>query len=367
MWIRYYVGVLFFLPVTFFGIVMGGAWSLVSLSLTLLLSMILDITLAHDTRNTEPNQMLINLLPYLYLPAGLALLLALSWRASPNDLFGVGFFFNNYFSITIIEKTDTLQELIIPAIYCGYGLSSCVVAAHELVHKQRDNYSVLLGRWTMALVGDAQFSISHVYGHHINIGTAKDSTTARRGENVYKFIIRSSIGQYRESLSVEQRRLKMENTLFRFVKNRVFSGGMMTVSLGVAIYYMTGWQGVFAYMIATLVAKILLEIINYIQHYGIVRVAGSKVELKHSWDCSNAFSSWTLLNLTRHADHHSNPTVDYWQLKNTGQQGINTGYIVHGLLALFPTLWFYIMESKLNLWDNKLASKQELEIVALNK
>ena len=73
----------------------------------------------------------------------------------------------------------------------GVGTS----AAHECMHRPRGHRLRIVGDWLMALSMDGVFPIEHNHGHHKNVGTVHDAATARHGENVYRFIGRSTWGE----------------------------------------------------------------------------------------------------------------------------------------------------------------------------
>ena len=145
-----------------------------------------------------------------------------------------------------------------------------------------------------------------MYAHHANVGTVLDAATARRGESVYRFFIRSTLGQYRESWAIEGQRLRSKGKPLVSLHNRVITGVLMSLVYGVLCYLAAGITGAVIYVVIAVTAKYLFETINYIEHYGVVRVPGTQVKPRHSWDCDTRLSSNALLNLARHADHHAN-------------------------------------------------------------
>lgn len=113
-----------------------------------------------------------------------------------------------------------------------------------------------------------------------------------------------------------------------------------------------------------LVSKFLFETVNYIQHYGLIRVPNTRVEPRHSWDCNSQASSAGLLNLTRPPDHHTNPRREFWRLQaHSYAVGIDHGYVAHILYALVPPLWFKRMEAKLAYWDRHVATDAERALI----
>jgi hypothetical protein len=284
------------------------------------------------------------------------------WIAAPGDFLGFSAAVAQWLPVDLlaIKQEAGLRGLLGTTIAVGYLMSSNHLYAHELVHRTTDRLAMLTGRWLLAMVGDAQFSISHVYAHHRNVGTPMDAATARRGESVYRFFVRSSCGQYAEAWEVEGQRLRNSGKGMFSVHNRVLSGLLMTALVYVLWFLAAGWTGVAVYSSIIVTAKFLFETINYIEHYGVVRVPGTRVEPRHSWDCDNRMSSNALLNLSRHADHHANAQKKYWELEavDTSLQ-LHYGYISTIVVALVPALWHRFAAPQLREWDARSAAPEE--------
>ena len=169
------------------------------------------------------------------------------------------------------------------AYVAGLMMSTNHIVAHELVYRRSEPVAMAIGRWLLAMNGDAQFSISHVYGHHMNVATLADPATARRGENAYRFALRSAVGQYVEAIKIEGRRLQRNAQPIWSSHNRLLRGLAMTGALAVVAWLASGLPGLLLLLGSMLVSKFLFELVNYIQHYGLVRVPGKRVESRHSW------------------------------------------------------------------------------------
>jgi fatty acid desaturase len=253
------------------------------------------------------------------------------------------------------------------AYVAGLMLSTNHIVGHELVHRRSSRLAMLAGRWLLAGNGDAQFSVSHVYGHHMNVGTPADPATARRGENVYAFALRSARGQYVEALELEHRRLQRLGHGFWNPRNAVFTGLLMSLVLVVVAAVLGGVAGVAMLLGSMLTAKFLFEIVNYIQHYGIVRVPGARVDPRHSWDSDHLWATYTFYCLSRHSHHHAKPVLPYWALQSCGPDesgpGIRHGYIASMLIACVPPWWRRYMAPALAHWDAVLATPEELQLI----
>ena len=305
---------------------------------------------------------ILNAMVYLYVPFVSFYLFSAMWIAAPGDFLGLSAAVAQWLPVDLlaIKEQAGLRGLLASTFAVGYVLSSNHLYAHELVHRTTDRLAMLTGRWLLAMVGDAQFAISHVYAHHRNVGTPMDAATARRGENVYAFFIRSSIGQYGESWEIEGQRLRNSGKGLFSVHNRVLSGLAMTAFLYALWFLAAGWIGAAVYTVIIVTAKFLFETVNYIEHYGVVRVPGTRVEPRHSWDCDNRMSSNALLNLSRHADHHEKKKKKYWELEavDTSLQ-LHYGYISTIVVALVPFWWHRFAAPQLRQWDARSAAPEE--------
>ncbi len=319
-----------------------------------------------DRTNPDYSQLwILDSFVYLYVPIISFYLFSLLWLIAPNDFLGFSAAMSSLFPVDllVIKKAAGLRGMVSGAFAVGYVLSSNHLYAHELVHRTTDKIAMLTGRYLLAMTGDAQFSISHVYCHHKNVGTHLDAATARRGESVYRFFIRSTLGQYQESWEVESQRLRNRELRIWSWHNRVLTGFAMTLAFYALWAYAAGWLGVAIYTVVIINAKFLFETINYIEHYGVVRVPGTQVLPRHSWDCDARISSNALLNLSRHADHHANAQKRYWELEtyDTSLQ-LHYGYISTIVVAMIPFWWHRFAAPQLIEWDRYSATPAEKQL-----
>ncbi len=245
-----------------------------------------------------------------------------------------------------------------------YGLGG-VNVAHELVHRAKSKPDMILGRWLLAFTWDTGFAIEHVYGHHRHVGTSKDPATAKRGEYVFFFVVRSAVGQFLSALNFENERLKRRNIANTLWNNMFWRGQLMTLCV-IALYtFMVGPLG-FAYAaLAAFVGKVYLEIVNYIEHYGLVRIPGERIEDRHSWDSHRRLSTGLTYNLPLHSNHHRFAAKPFWELQQAhGRAPLwPMGYVAMILCSFFPPLWRKISEPLLKDWDNRLASPAERDLL----
>ena len=131
----------------------------------------------------------------------------------------------------------------------------------------------------------------------------------------------------------------------------------------IAIFYIgAGWLGLFAFLGAAAISIRGIESVNYVSHYGLVRVPGTAIAVRHSWNSSRLISTSLMINFSRHSDHHMSATTPYWKLKMPVEGEaplLPYGAITMGVIALVPPLYFKLVKPQLDYWDEHLASPGE--------
>lgn len=326
----------------------GGMWILLAFLVTTSSIVLADLKLGNDI--SEPiieQNWPYNVQLWLALPLLTVVLLAGLYQF--GTLFG-----------TEVETNPLIW--ISAVLYAGLLVGTLgTVTAHELVHRRWGSFSHSVGRWLLAYSFDSNFAIEHVFGHHIHIATATDPASAPRGRTVYRHIVLSTINGNISAWHLEQKRLRRKQLKTFSIYNRFISGVLMSVLLMIAALVLAGWSGWLFLVLTGLTAKALLEIVNYIEHYGLVRVPGRRVYPRHSWNSNNKMSSWILFNLTRHSHHHASANVRFQHLKPIPDAPMMpSGYLGTLGLTLYPPVWFKIMQPRLALWDKEYASEEEL-------
>lgn len=234
------------------------------------------------------------------------------------------------------------------------GISSGVVginASHELQHRVTSRFEVWLSRALLMSVGYMHWAIEHVAGHHRHVATPRDPATARLGESFYQFLPRTVIGGLKSAIQIERQRLARLKHRPPFLHNRVIRYGILQLLFAVILAALWGWPAMAYWLAQSSVAVILLELINYIEHYGLLRErrgAGYEpVRVDHSWNSSHWLTNRFLFNLQRHADHHFRPGRRYPYLRHFEESPqLPTGYAGMLLLALAPPLWRAVMDHR---------------------
>ncbi|MCW7463700.1 fatty acid desaturase [Leptospira limi] len=351
-------------------ILMGGYYTTIGF-FSLLLFYIFGDAISGDDKHTPnyTNPQILTFQLWMALPILCLIFFCSIWTVSPIDTFGFGSWLTQIIGYDFnFAKLNTSPLVHVYAIiFTGLMIGLVgTITAHELTHRTWDPISMFIGRWLLAFSFDTIFSIEHVYGHHRYVSTTEDPATAPRGRNVYYHILVSTIKGNLSAWNIELKRLKRKNVPTLSYHNAFLRGHLMSVSLVVLAYSLGGMPGMFFYIVSGLFGKSLLEIVNYMEHYGMVRLPEEPVQPRHSWNTNKRISSWTMFNLTRHSHHHAQGEVPYQDLKPYPNAPMMiSGYLTTIVIALIPPLWHYLMIPKVKEWDQKFASQEELELVKI--
>ena len=239
-----------------------------------------------------------------------------------------------------------------PAQALGLALSVGVVTgaqgitiAHELGHG-RSLLDRLLAQLLLVTVCYGHFYIEHNRGHHARVATPEDPASARPGESFWAFLPRTLAGSYLHAWSIERTRRRM---LVYALAPLAFAA-----TLGTAF----GLLATLFFFVQSAMAVLLLEAVNYVEHYGLRRALLAdgryeRVTERHAWDADDALTNIFLFHLQRHADHHLNPARPYQDLQYRPRTPkLPAGYAAMVPLALVPPLWFAIMNPRIPKQDS---------------
>lgn len=240
----------------------------------------------------------------------------------------------------------------------GWILSTGVIGgvlainpAHELIHKP-GRLEPALGGILLASVGYQGFKIEHVRGHHVNVATPEDSSSAHLGEAAYAFVPRAIWHNSRNAWRLEQKRLEQLHLGVWSWRNEMLRWTALWLVFAIAAIAVWGLAGLAFFLAQGLIAATTLEIINYVEHYGLQRkrlASGryERVSHLHSWNAPQRMTNWLLFNLQRHSDHHANARRRYQVLlHHDDSPQLPAGYASMLLLALVPPLWRRIMDPR---------------------
>ena len=259
-------------------------------------------------------------------------------------------------SFTLLDKISIILQTTLLIGILG------TVPGHELTHRKQNKFDMFMGNWMLAFSWDCTFAIEHVYGHHKDVCLDEDPASAKRGENIYLFIFRASFEEQISGWKLEAERLKRRKQNVFGIHNRMIIGYSRSLMITILAFVFGGLIGMFSFLLCALSAKLFLEAINYIEHYGLVREKGKPVEMRHSWNSNHFLSSIYLCNVTRHSDHHRSTKLNFWELNPTHKDAplLPYGYLsMLYLVLLTPFLYKKIMATKLVHWDQNSASEYE--------
>jgi alkane 1-monooxygenase len=252
----------------------------------------------------------------------------------------------------ITMSTSTLVGHILSV---GIVLGACGInVGHELGHRSNKAEQFLAKALLLPSLYQ-HFFIEHNRGHHKYVATPEDPATARRGETVYAFWFRSITQSYRHAWALERDKLRKQGLSFWGSQNLMLRFTLVQISYVSAVFLLASeWQFALFVLVAGLVGALLLETINYVEHYGLLREKMSngryeRVQPHHSWNSNYVLGRIMLYELTRHSDHHFLASKKYQVLDHHPQAPeLPYGYPASMLLALLPPLWFAVMDARLD-------------------
>lgn len=256
-----------------------------------------------------------------------------------------------YLKVLSMEPLDT-SEIIGLTLSVGIVIgANGINVGHELGHRL-SKVEQWLGQVLLLPALYQHFFIEHNRGHHKYVATRRDPATARYGEPVYIFWVRSIWRSWTEAWVLEGERLKKENLPFWSWHNLMLRFQTTQIIWLAGCGWMFGWSGFFGAFAVGIVGILLLETINYIEHYGLLRAImpsgrPEPVTPAHSWNSDHEIGRIFLYELTRHSDHHYKATRKYQILRHLDESPqLPFGYPACMLIALVPPLWFAIMNRR---------------------
>ena len=216
-------------------------------------------------------------------------------------------------------------DMVVLVTAVGGSSGFAIITAHELIHRRKP-WERLLGRLVLCTVLQEHFFTEHLRGHHVRVGRPDDPATARFGESYRDFYRRTVPAQFRGAWQLEHRRLAQAGES-RLWHNRVLQGLVVGWGMAFCVGWVAGLAGFVAFLLQAFFASRLLEAVNYFEHWGLER-SGARVDPCDSWDTHAWFTYYGLTGLSRHADHHCEPTRPFQQLRVREQVPmLPTGYV----------------------------------------
>ncbi len=243
--------------------------------------------------------------------------------------------------------------------YLGLSLTVGIVlgtnginVAHELGHR-REWYHRFMAKFLLLPCLYMHFYIEHNFGHHVHAATREDPATARINQSVYSFWLTSVIRQYFSAWQLQLQLLKLRDRPFLSVYNDMLFYILIQAGYLSLVYFVSGPAGFLFVLGAALAGILLLETVNYIEHYGLLRAklpSGryERVREMHSWNSNHIMGRIILYELTRHSDHHYKSSKKYQLLDyHDRSPQLPFGYPTSMILALCPPFWFRLMNPRI--------------------
>ena len=270
-------------------------------------------------------------------------------------LYGIVFLYLKTVSSTPLQTYELLGLTLSTSIIVG---SIGINVAHELGHR-RKKFEQWLSKLMLTTALYTHFFIEHNRGHHVWVATPQDPASAQEGESLYHFWWRSITGSYRHAWQLEQERLQRRGLKPLSPANQMIRLQLLQVIYLALVGYFFSWSGVLLALAIAFGGVLLLETVNYIEHYGLQRKKlpngqYEKIKPWHSWNSNHELGRIFLYELTRHADHHYKATRKYQVLRHFDQSPqLPLGYPASMLMALIPSLWFRTMHQRLKSWNKQ--------------
>ena len=268
--------------------------------------------------------------------------------------------FVTLFGILDVATRGSLATWEMVILFIGLGVLTGTVGinySHELMH-QSSRFERWLADALLAMVLYSHFRSEHLLVHHTHVGTPKDAVTARYNEGFYHYFARVLTGCYVSAFRAERALLARKGRSWWWKTNPFWQYWLSQILMLGLAYVIAGPIGVMLFCVQAFVAILHLELVNYIEHYGLTRrhLGEGRYEpvgKHHSWNEAHRLSSWLLINLQRHSDHHIKPKRPFPLLQTYAEEEapvLPHSYTVMTLLATVPPLWRRVMNRRVREW-----------------
>ncbi|AXI56397.1 alkane 1-monooxygenase [Sulfitobacter sp. JL08] len=332
------------IPLAWIGALNGG-WTVLLLPLaTWALFSGLDAVLGVNTKNADPETDEDELFWYkgitiAWVPLQFVTVFALIWYVPQSD------------------HLNTVEKL---ALFFGVGVMTGTIGinySHELMH-QKNRLERGLADVLLAMVLYSHFRSEHLLVHHRYVATPRDPVTARYNEGFHRFYPRVLKQCLISAFRAEKDMLARKNLPWTDLSNPFFKYWALQGAMLVLAFLLGGWSGFGLFLMQAGVAIWQLELVNYVEHYGLTRkhLGDGKyehVQPRHSWNAPFKASNWLLINLQRHSDHHYKPDRRFPLLQNYTEADapqLPYGYPVMTMAAMVPPLWRKVMNKRVKRW-----------------
>jgi alkane 1-monooxygenase len=256
-----------------------------------------------------------------------------------------------YFLYRVSNPNLELFEIIGMTTAFGMACGLSINNAHELGHRNT-KFERFLSKLLLMSTLYMHFFIEHNRGHHLRVATDEDPASSRYGEVIYMFYFRTIYGSWMSAWELEKNRLKRAGKSLLSFENEMLVFQIIQLALISMIGILFGLKVLICFVIGASIGILMLETVNYIEHYGLKRKKiGKRYERTlpiHSWNSSHPFGRMIMLELSRHSDHHYIANRKYQLLRHfDNSPQMPTGYPGMMLIALIPPIWFKIMHKQI--------------------
>ena len=248
-----------------------------------------------------------------------------------------------------LNLLDFSGRVLAMGILCGnLGIN----VAHELGHRVT-KHERFMAKALLLTSQYMHFIIEHNRGHHKRVATDEDPASAKKGEMLYTFWVRSIVLSYASAWKIEREQLGKNGQATWSLHNEMLRFALMQVALLLTVGLVFGGKVLLGVGVAAMIGMLLLETINYIEHYGLRRSLGEsgryeRVLPAHSWNSDHMLGRLMLFELSRHSDHHYKASRKYQILRHMEESPqLPTGYPGMMLLSTLPPLWFWVMHKRM--------------------
>jgi alkane 1-monooxygenase len=322
-----------------------GGWSIALLPLVTwflfsLLDAVLGLNLDNaDVEATEDELFWYRLVTLIWVPAQFLTVFGMIWYVPQAEHLGI------------------LERIF---LFFGVGVVSGTIGinySHELMH-QKTKLERILADVLLAMVLYSHFRSEHLLVHHRYVATPRDTVTAQYNEGFHRFYPRVLRESLHSAFKAEADMLARRNLNWTDLSNPFWKYAALQAGCLILALLLGGWSGVLLFLVQAGVAIWQLELVNYVEHYGLTRkhLGNGKyehVKPHHSWNAAHKASNWLLINLQRHSDHHYKPDRRFPVLQNYGADEapqLPFGYPVMTMAAMLPPLWRRIMNPRVREW-----------------
>lgn len=335
------------IPLVWLSATQGGWWILLPIAATWYLFSALDAALGLNLDNEDPGTGEEHLFWYkavtiVWVPLQFISLFALIWY---------------------VTRAGHLNGLEKFGVFFGTGVMTGTVGinfSHELMH-QKNRLERRLGDLLLAMVLYSHFRSEHLLVHHRYVGTPRDPVTARYNEGFHRFYPRVLKECLVSAFDAEKAMLTRKDLPWWHQSNPFWTYWALQAGMLVLAVLLGGWTGLVLFLVQAGVAVWQLELVNYVEHYGLTRkhLGEGKyehVKPRHSWNAAHRASNWLLINLQRHSDHHFKPDRRFPLLQTYGDDDapqLPLGYPAMTFVAMVPPWWRRRMNPRVRAWRQK--------------